>query len=196
MKFTIQVGQAFDAFSNVLPHATSDAYLPVLSAVQVEVSGGLVTLAATDRYTLGVAELTAEDGAEDGSVLVPVAAVKDIVKMAKTAKIGFLTLSVEGDRVTATTPGESRTFITTDGQFPKWRSLWPDGLAPAEISRIGLGPAHLAKFARLQRNGRHDKSAALRLDFYAATKPVVVTVPTIENFRAIVMPVRLPDDSK
>src|ERR1700685_2767578 len=67
-------GGAFaTAIGQVVPAASRDDTLPVLTGVNVEIEGGLITLVATDRYRLAIRELPwspAEPGARS-TLLVP-----------------------------------------------------------------------------------------------------------------------------
>jgi DNA polymerase III sliding clamp (beta) subunit (PCNA family) len=194
--FAIGATDLADALANVLPHADNNGMLPILGAVRVEVeAAGLVTFVATDRYTLAMQVKLALPDTDiiPGAFAVARTDVVDLVKMAKAAKLGAVTLAHDGAcSLTVTAPGTSTTRQTVDGEFPKYRSLLPDG-DPVPTAVIGLAPANLAKFAKLQQGGRSNKHAALVCTFRGATKPVEVTVSGLDGFRAIVMPVRLSE---
>lgn len=194
-RFAAKAAEAADALANVLPHTDDDARaLPVLAAVQVDVAAdGLVTFAATDRYTLGTAEVVSDPDADivPGTFLLHRRDAADVVKLAKAAKLGLLTFDVAGDHLTVGSPGSALTRQAVSGDFPKWRSLLPEG-KPVAVDVIGMGAGHLSKFAKMQQGGRTLKVATLVCEFRSAVKPIDVRVQEIDGFRAIVMPVRLP----
>lgn len=196
--FTVRAGDIADALANVLPHADANGSLPILASVRFEVAAdGLVTLVATDRYTLALVEVVSDPAGEivPGEFLLHRGDVADVIKMAKAAKLGALTFTAAADNVTVTAPGISTVRQLVGGDFPKYRSLLPEG-DPVQVGVIGLGSQQMAKFAKLQDNGRTVKNASLVCTFRGATKPVDVRVGEVDDFRAIVMPVRLPEAGK
>lgn len=54
---TVDGGMIAAAISQVTPSASRDDTLPVLTGVNMEIDGGMITLVATDRYRLAVREL-------------------------------------------------------------------------------------------------------------------------------------------
>lgn len=198
--FAAKAVEVADALANVLPHTDGDtrAAVPVLAAVQVDVSeDGLVTFAATDRYTLGTVEVVSVHEADvvPGTFLLHRRDAADVVKMAKAEKLGLLTFDHVDGHVTVGGAGRAVTRRLVEGDFPKWRSLLPEG-KPVAVDVIGMGAGHLSKFAKMQRGGRTLKVATLVCEFRSAVKPIDVRVPEIDGFRAIVMPVRLPKADK
>jgi DNA polymerase III subunit beta len=82
---TVDGGALAIAISQVTPAASRDDTLPVITGVNVEIEGGLITLVATDRYRLAIRELAwspaeAEPGARS-ALLVPARTLADAARM-------------------------------------------------------------------------------------------------------------------
>lgn len=203
------------AIEAVLPHACDwrDA-LPMLASVELSARDGVLTLAATDRYTLGTYSI-AWDGPDFDSAIVEsrvnvpepdgmraVDQVKALQRLArgvpKTLRdLQSLTLEIGPDTVTARTFGAedsvTETFaLYTFGPFVKWRAILPTyGDDMPGIPAIAVSPVHMAKFSRVvSPSGDY---APLSLTFGAShLKPIQVTAG--DYFRALIMPVRMPTE--
>jgi DNA polymerase-3 subunit beta len=82
---TVDGGALAAAIGQVTPAASRDDTLPVITGVNVEIDGGLITLVATDRYRLAIRELAwspaePEPGARS-TLLVPARTLADAAKM-------------------------------------------------------------------------------------------------------------------
>ncbi len=84
---TVDGGALATAIGQVTPAASRDDTLPVITGVNVEIEGDLITLVATDRYRLAIRELTwspAEPEPEPGArstLLVPARTLADAARM-------------------------------------------------------------------------------------------------------------------
>jgi DNA polymerase III subunit beta len=82
---TVDGGALATAIGQVTPAASRDDTLPVITGVNVEIEGDLITLVATDRYRLAIRELTwspAEPGpGVRSTLLVPARTLADAAKM-------------------------------------------------------------------------------------------------------------------
>src|SRR5579862_9314546 len=86
---TVDGGVFATAIGQVTPAASRDDTLPVITGVNVEIEGDMITLVATDRYRLAIRELTwspAEPEAEPqpgarSTLLVPARTLADAAKM-------------------------------------------------------------------------------------------------------------------
>ena len=95
--------------------AGKDNTLPVLTGVQLSKTGNVLTLAATNRYLLFVAEITVEDaGAPDFSVLLPAKELGEVTK----SKSRFLTITVEDGSASFNDWEVTRTIRALDGEYP------------------------------------------------------------------------------
>jgi DNA polymerase-3 subunit beta len=71
------------AIGQVVPAASRDDTLPILTGVNIELNGGTMTLAATDRYRLAMRELAWEPTEPDvtGTILTPAKTLADAARM-------------------------------------------------------------------------------------------------------------------
>jgi DNA polymerase-3 subunit beta len=102
--------------------------LPVLTGIRVEIEGETVTLAATDRYRLAVRELSWRPERPDVSAVALVPA-RTLADTARTLGTGEVTLALAGgsqDSLVGLAAGGRRTTTRLlDGEFPKYRTLFP-----------------------------------------------------------------------
>jgi DNA polymerase III subunit beta len=80
---TVEGGEFATAISQVTPAASRDDTLPVITGVNMEVTGGTITLVATDRYRLAIRELgwnPARPGAGT-TFLIPAKTLADAARM-------------------------------------------------------------------------------------------------------------------
>ena len=100
---TADGGALATAIGQVTPAASRDDTLPMLTAVNVELAGETMTLAATDRYRLAVRELgwNPAPGFGDAgrvSLLVPARTLSDAAKMMSAGTEVAIMLRPDGDR--------------------------------------------------------------------------------------------------
>jgi DNA polymerase-3 subunit beta len=126
-----------EAVAQVAVAAGRDDMLPVLTGIRVEIEGETVTLAATDRYRLAVRELTWRPGRPDVTAVALVPA-RTLADTAKTMGGGEVTLALAGtssDSLVGLAAGGRRaTTRLLDGEFPKYRSLFP--AESATVARV------------------------------------------------------------
>jgi DNA polymerase III subunit beta len=137
---TVDGGQLATAIGQVTPAASKDDTLPLLTAVNLELDGPRMTLAATDRYRLAVREIGWEPSGvlEHASVLVPARVLADAGRMMSARRPVRILLRDGGDA------GETGAARATDGamigfeagerrlttrllagEFPRYRSRFP-----------------------------------------------------------------------
>jgi DNA polymerase-3 subunit beta len=95
---TVDGGALATAIGQVTPAASRDDTLPVITGVNVEIEGGLITLVATDRYRLAIRELPwspAEPGPRS-TLLVPASTLANAAKMMTPGVPVRITLSAAG----------------------------------------------------------------------------------------------------
>jgi DNA polymerase-3 subunit beta len=80
---TVDGGVLAAAIGQVVPAASRDDTLPILTGVNIELDGGTMTLAATDRYRLAMRELDWEPARPDmiATVLTPAKNLADAARM-------------------------------------------------------------------------------------------------------------------
>jgi DNA polymerase III subunit beta len=123
--------------------AGRDDALPVLTGIRIEIDGEQVTLATTDRYRLAVRTLrwAPLDPAMQATALVPARTLADAAKSLTAGAEVTLSLSSGG-------PGEgliglsgahrSTTSRLLDGEFPKYRSLFPETSSATAVVDSGV----------------------------------------------------------
>jgi DNA polymerase III subunit beta len=138
-----------NAVSQVAVAAGRDDMLPVLTGVRIEIEGAAVTLAATDRYRLAVREFswTPEQPDLSATALVPARVLADTAKAFASGSDVTIALASpgsgggEGLVGFAGTSGGSMRRTTTrllDGEFPKYRTLFPP--EQQTVARVETAP--------------------------------------------------------
>jgi DNA polymerase-3 subunit beta len=137
------------AVAQVAVAAGRDDTLPMLTGVRLEINGARLTLAATDRYRLGVRELDwvpADSSASDVQVLVPARTLADAAKSLSHSDSMTIALASAGAGegiigfagTSAGRPARATTRLL-DAQFPPYRTLLPsEWSAAAEVPVSGL----------------------------------------------------------
>ncbi|MFE9422431.1 DNA polymerase III subunit beta [Kitasatospora sp. NPDC006697] len=124
-------GEVFaTAVSQAAVAAGRDDTLPVLTGVRVEIEGDRITLAATDRYRFAVRELLWKPEQPDISAvaLVPARTLQDIAKSLGSGDSVSIALSSGGageGLIGFEGNGRRTTTRLLEGEFPKFRSLFP-----------------------------------------------------------------------
>jgi DNA polymerase III subunit beta len=136
---TVDGGALAAAAAQVVPSASRDDTLPMLTGVCLEIDGQLMTLAATDRYRLAVSEISWAPASPDikSAVLVPARTLADVARtMAPGVQVAISFGAGDGARGEAgaaagmiTFEGGSRrlTVRLIAGDFIKYRSRFPAG---------------------------------------------------------------------
>jgi DNA polymerase III subunit beta len=143
---TADGGALATAIGQVTPAASRDDTLPMLTAVNVELDGATMTLAATDRYRLAVRELAWSPAPGFGgqgrvSLLVPARTLSDAAKMMSAGTEVRIMLRPGGDRAGSGSDGggagAAEAMIGFDagerrltarllaGEFVRYRSRFP-----------------------------------------------------------------------
>lgn len=124
-------GEVFaSAVSQAAVAAGRDDTLPVLTGVRVEIEGDKITLAATDRYRFAVRELMWKPEQADISAvaLVPAKTLQDIAKSLGSGDTVSIALASGGageGLIGFEGAGRRTTTRLLEGEFPKFRSLFP-----------------------------------------------------------------------
>ncbi|MFJ8040148.1 DNA polymerase III subunit beta [Kitasatospora sp. NPDC096147] len=118
------------AVSQAAVAAGRDDTLPVLTGVRVEIEGDKITLAATDRYRFAVRELMWKPEQDDISAvaLVPARTLQDIAKSLGSGDTVSIALASGGageGLIGFEGAGRRTTTRLLEGEFPKFRSLFP-----------------------------------------------------------------------
>jgi DNA polymerase-3 subunit beta len=138
-------GSAFAAaVSQVAIAAGRDDTLPTLTGIRMEIEGGTIVLAATDRYRLAVREFTwnPQSPAMSAQALVPARTLADTAKSLADVDEVVIALSSGGSGeglIGFEGHGRRTTTRLLDGEFPKYRSLLPSessAIANVETSML------------------------------------------------------------
>lgn len=133
--------------------AGRDDMLPVLTGVRLEIEGSSLTLAATDRYRLAVREFEWTPEQTDGSAtaLVPAKVLSETAKSFGSGADVTIAMAEPGSGsgegligFSGTGTGGVRRTTTRllDGEFPKYRTLFPsEQVTQARISTAELAEA-------------------------------------------------------
>jgi len=121
------------AVGQVVPAAARDETFPVLTALRLELTGGGLTLVATDRYRLAVRTIPWQPSvrAPEAVAHVPARLLSDLVRIPTAASRLALALGAEdggGPRFGLSTGSRRVVVRLVDGTFPHYRRLFPGSI--------------------------------------------------------------------
>jgi DNA polymerase-3 subunit beta len=137
----IDANQLAGAVAQVAVAAGRDDTLPMLTGVRVEIEGGRLTLAATDRFRLAVRELNwqPEDESISTAVLIPAKTLAEVAKTLAGSGTVEIALSAGDGMLGMTGGGRRSTTRLLDAEFPRFRQLIPtDHTTSAELEVAAL----------------------------------------------------------
>lgn len=115
------------AIDKVSDSASRDETRPVLTGINVRVSGAEIRAVATDSYRLAVYQGKLDSPAErDFELTLPASALQELAKLAKVAGAEDLTISESGHNFVMQFASITLSTRTIDGQFPNPDQLMPD----------------------------------------------------------------------
>ena len=122
------------AVAQVAIAAGRDDTLPTLTGIRVEIEGGNIVLAATDRYRLAVREFNWQPDSPKISTnaLIPARTLADTAKALASVDQVFIALGAQGTGeglIGFEGNGRRTTTRLLDGEFPKYRTLLPSEAA-------------------------------------------------------------------
>jgi DNA polymerase III subunit beta len=128
---TVDGGVLAAAIGQVVPAASRDDTLPILTGVNIELDGGTMTLAATDRYRLAMRELDWEPARPDviATILTPAKTLADAARMMSQGT--SVQVLMRGDEHVADamvgfeSGGRRLTTRLIAGEFIKYKSRFP-----------------------------------------------------------------------
>src|SRR5918994_3591434 len=171
------------AISQVAFAASRDDVTPVLTGVQLEVSGTKLSLVATDRYRVALREIPWDGGTsasdEPTTALVPARTLTEVGKTFAHGGDISVAFSGSGDReiIAFTAGNKTVTSLLIKGNFPPVRRLFPE----ATDHHAVLNTAELAEAVRRVALVL-DRSAPLRFTF--TTDSVSMDASGTEQARA------------
>lgn len=127
---TVPASLFAQAVAQVQVAAGRDESLPAFTGIRVEISGDVVTMAATDRYRLAVREFVwhPETPGFEAQALVPARTLSDVAKGLHSNEIVSLALASSGlgeGLMGFESAGRRTTTRLLDGDFPGFRKLLP-----------------------------------------------------------------------
>ena len=135
------------AVAQVAVAAGRDDTLPTLTGIRMEIEGGNIVLAATDRYRLAVREFSWNPKSSSISInaLIPAKTLADTAKSLSTTDLVTIALSAGGSGeglIGFEGAGRRTTTRLLDGEFPKYRTLLPSEAATvASVDTAALADA-------------------------------------------------------
>jgi DNA polymerase III subunit beta len=135
---TVDGGELAAAVAQVLPATSRDDTLPMLTAVCLDIHGGVITLAATDRYRLAVRDLGWQPASPQvrAIALVPARTLADAARVmgpGVPVSVGFSPGEQDGDpkpvegMISFSSGGRRLTGRLIAGEFIKYESRFPAG---------------------------------------------------------------------
>lgn len=119
-----------DAVGQVAVAASRDDVTPVITGVQLEITGDRLSLVATDRYRVAVREVDWESavGADGVTALVPARTLSEIGKIFAHADRVSVTIVSGGDRELIAFSADQKTVtsLLIKGNFPPVKRLFPE----------------------------------------------------------------------
>ena len=171
------------AIAQVAFAASRDDVTPVLTGVQLEVSGTGLSLVATDRYRVALREIPWDDGGtasdESTTALVPARTLTEVGKTFAHGADISIAFSGSGDReiIAFTAGNKTVTSLLIKGNFPPVRRLFPEATEHHAV----VNTAELAEAVR-RVSLVLDRSAPLRFTF--TTDSVSMDASGTEQARA------------
>lgn len=156
------------AIAQVAFAASRDDVTPVLTGVQLEVSGTILSLVATDRYRVALREIPWDGGSaasdESTTALVPARTLTEVGKTFAHGGDISIAFSGSGDReiIAFTAGNKTVTSLLIKGNFPPVRRLFPEQTEHHAV----VNTAELAEAVR-RVSLVLDRSAPLRFTFTA-----------------------------
>ncbi|WP_288337895.1 hypothetical protein [uncultured Gordonia sp.] len=186
---TVSVSDFEKAIARVKPFACTDETLPMINGIMLELKDRVLTVVATDRFTIGaslVHPLFYDEDEElpaDFQVVIRLPELPIVAAVLKRCVLGRIDLQVLGGQIVIDGIRVGDTDL--NGQFPDWRRLVTEaekrinGGVP-EIGEIAMNPAYLRRFAQIR------PLPTMRVT--GANHPALAVA---EGFIGLLMPVRI-----
>jgi len=202
-----------EAVSLVKPHVGSDDTLPMLTGVKFDTRDGLLTLSATDRYSLAVAHLTQSDKElprfGDFSALIPLRELVRVLSIFKPQRgvstyTNPLRITLNDERVEFTQlaasselAGSTLSVRLIAANFPPIDSIFKPLLRDlaAATERVPYSCFSEDKLNRYSALRNRSGGTPMVIRQLSPNKPMLVTAAINDHLELIsaVMPVKLPE---
>lgn len=151
------------AISQVAFAASRDDVTPVLTGVQLEVSGTALSMVATDRYRVALRDINWDgDAADSTQALVPARTLQEVGKTFSHDENISVAFSGAGDReiIAFSAGNKTVTSLLIKGNFPPVRRLFPESVDHYTVANTGELVEAVRRVALVL-----DRSAPLRFVF-------------------------------
>lgn len=150
------------AISQVAFAASRDDVTPVLTGVQLEVTGQHLSLVATDRYRVALRDIAWDGGQQEAHALVPARTLQEVGKTFSHGGNISIAFSGSGDReiIAFTAGNKTVTSLLIKGNFPPVRRLFPEQTEHYAVVNTGELTEAVRRVALVL-----DRSAPLRFTF-------------------------------
>ncbi|MBY0688330.1 DNA polymerase III subunit beta [Microbacterium marinilacus] len=167
------------AIAQVAFAASRDDVTPVLTGVQLEVTGQQLSLVATDRYRVALRDIDWDGGQEEAHALVPARTLQEVGKTFSHGGNISIAFSGSGDReiIAFTAGNKTVTSLLIKGNFPPVRRLFPEQTEHYAVVNTGELTEAVRRVALVL-----DRSAPLRFTF--TTSSVTMDASGGEQARA------------
>jgi hypothetical protein len=201
---TLTNAQLHALIKPILPFASKDTTLPILTAIHFAPLGDKLTAYATDRYRVGRMRLPQVD-AEGFQATIPVATVKWLLTVFKVKdKENRVTLAMKDDETVSVTgstqwgPAISAEISLALGEYPKIYGLFPEDIGKYEhAASAAMNGQFLADMGAVAGNGYGVPPIEIRMTGQNQNKAVLFShnVEDYAEFAGLLMPVRMPSAS-
>jgi len=202
-----------EAVNLVKPHVGSDDTLPMLTGIKFDTRAGVLTLSATDRYSMAVAHLTQSDNElprfGDFSALIPLRELVRVLSIFKPQRgvsrfTNPLRITINDERVEFTQlaassdlAGSTLSVRLIAANFPPIDSIFKPllrDLAPA-TERVPYSCFSEDKLNRYSALRNRSGGTPMVIRQLSPNKPMLVTAAINDHLELIsaVMPVKLPE---
>ena len=193
-KMTVVISEFEKAIATVKPFASADTTLPMINSVVLQMRDRTLTIAATDRFTMGanvIRPVFPDDNKDlpgDFEVvirLIELPILLGALKRSDAKLVNRVELTITGNQIVV--DGVRVGDPDLSGKFPDWRKI----VAEAEVAsqgtpqfgEVAMNPTYLRKFAQIKPRPH------LRVS--SESKPILAVS---ENFIGVLMPVRIAQD--
>ncbi|QOI66879.1 DNA polymerase III sliding clamp [Gordonia phage Bosnia] len=179
------------AIARVKPFACTDESLPAINAVALQLRNRILTLVATDRFTLGANiihpvfledDMSLPDDFEVVIRLVELPILLGALKRCNSKALNRVELQIADGQVIV--DGVRIGDASLSGKYPKWRQIIEnaerEATAAPEFGEVAMNPAYLRRFAAIK------PRPVMRVS--TPSKPVIATS---DDFVGVLMPVRM-----
>lgn len=176
-----------ELLEGAMTHSGKDKGLPVLNSVILTATEGELVAFATDRFRLIEGKIPLTEGEELGQSILLLDDVKKILTMIKKVKVGEVSISREGDRITASYLDQEVSFRAYDGNPPPYTHLFPTEESVTPLPEVMFNPSFFADYAKIG-----GKKEGVKITFHGKGKPMTIGLHGERvKWRALLMPMRI-----